>query len=152
MRDNVSGTPVPSGFPYSTLINQIAAANNVAPCLVAAIKINETGLNDPPDIVSGDGGHGLWQLTSSYPSDWADPEANCTYAVQNFIVPAWEYWAGCGQTGEALVKCIAAEFNGGRGNAQAGFDEGNVDAYTTNNYGARAVANFQSLISGQIPD
>ena len=131
----------------------------MSPCLVGAIKINETGLGQGPTTendISGDGGHGIMQLTSSYPNDWQDPATNIAYAIEHFIVPAWNYWANANafsaaQQGEALVKCIAATYNAGLGNVQEGFERGNVDLYTTNNYGERAVANYAALVGGTIP-
>lgn len=150
MKDGISGAPLPAEFPYKSIIEQVCFENDCSPCLVGAIKINETGLTDPPDVVSADGGHGLMQLTSSYPPDWADPEANFRYAVQNFILPAWTYWNTSLQ-GDDLVRAIAASYNAGIGGAQNGHDQGNVDLYTTNNYGARALANYTSLVGGTIP-
>ena len=151
MRDGISGVPLPDGFPYKDIIDTVGVANNVSPCLIGAIKVNESGLADPPDVQSADGGHGLMQLTSSWPSDWADPQANFTYAVAHFITPAWQYWADQGLVGENLVRAIAATYNAGLGNAIAGHRNGNVDELTTNNYGARALANYQALIGGTIP-
>ena len=154
MRDGIAGTALPADFPYKQIIEQLCFENNVSPCLVGAIKMNETGLGQGPETendISGDGGHGIMQLTSSFTDDWQDPAANIGYAIAHFIVPAWTYWAAQGETGEALAKCIAATYNAGLGNAQAGFASGDVDEYTTNNYGERAVTKMQALIGGTIP-
>ena len=50
------------------------------------------------------------------------------------------------------MKAIAASYNAGLGNAIAGHANGNLDEYTTDNYGARALANYTSLTQGVIPE
>lgn len=151
MKDGISGAALPAGFPYKPIIEKVCFENDCSPCLVAAIKMNETGLDDPPDIVSGDGGHGLMQLTSSYPSNWADPYANFQYAVQNYITPAWAFWVGEGLQGGDLVRAIAAEYNAGRGGAEEGHAEGDIGKYTTDHYDQRCLSNYLALIGGTIP-
>ena len=69
MRDGIAGTALPADFPYKQIIEQLCFENNVSPCLVGAIKMNETGLGQGPETendISGDGGHGIMQLTSSF--------------------------------------------------------------------------------------
>jgi len=148
MKDGISGAPLPPGFPYKDIIDALSVKYQVSPCLVGAIKVNESGLSDPPDVMSGDGGHGLMQLTSSWPENWADPYANIEYAIAHFIVPAWQYWDQWLQ-GEGLIRAIAASYNAGLGNAIAGHEKGNVDLYTTNNYGQRALEHYQDLLAGK---
>jgi soluble lytic murein transglycosylase-like protein len=150
MKNGVSGAPVPVDFPYSGIINTLGLQYDYPPCLIAAIKFNETGLGHDPTVVSGDGGHGLMQLTSSYPSDWANPTANFTYAIEHFLIPAWSDWVDT-EEGDNLVRCVAATYNAGYGNAWAGHVEGSVDKYTTNNYGARALEAYTTLVGGGIP-
>lgn len=153
MRDGIDGAPLPAGFPYKDIIEQVCLDNGVAPCLVGAIKMNETGLGQGPGTendISGDGGHGIMQLTSSFPDNWQDPTANISYAVEHFIVPAWADWDETLQ-GDDLVRAIAATYNAGYGSAYAGHVKGNVDLYSTDNYGARCLAKYTALIGGTIP-
>lgn len=149
-RDGISGAPLPAGFPYKDLIDSLSLKYEVSPCLVGAIKMNESGLTDSPDVESGDGGHGLMQLTSSYPDNWQDPATNIEYAIKNFIIPAWQYWDQYLQA-DGLVRAIAASYNAGIGAAIEGHDKGNVDLYTTDNYGERALTNYTALSQGSIP-
>jgi hypothetical protein len=165
MRDGISGAALPAGFPYKSVIETACFASNCSPCLVGAIKMNETGLNavdaelqDGCDASTGlmpDGsncGRGPMQLTSSFPPDWSTPSSNFAYAITQFIMPAWTYWVNAGLQGYDLVRAIAASYNAGIGGAQQGHDQGNVDLYTTGgDYGANALANFQSLVAGTIP-
>ena len=152
MKDGISGAPCPNALPYAQIINSLCIARNFFPCLVGAIKMTETGLGSGPateNDISADGGHGIMQLTSSYPDDWADPTANITYAIDHFLVPAYNDWRTTLQ-GDDLVRAIAATYNAGLGNAQAGHAQGNVDLYTTNDYGARALAHEQALVLGNV--
>jgi hypothetical protein len=153
-RDGVSGAPCPSAFPYADIINTLAVEFNVSPCLVAALKFNETGLGHGPEseqVISFDGGHGLLQLTSSWPEDWQDPTANIRYAIEQYIIPAWNYWRNYVQGGD-LVRGIAATYNSGLGGAEAGHAEGNFDLNTTNNYASRCFEAYHTLTEGGIPE
>jgi hypothetical protein len=160
----ISGTALPAGFPYKTIIEQQCFENNCPPCLVGAIKLNETGLNqDDTELQDGcnaatmllpDGtncGRGPMQLTSSWPSDWQDPAASFRYAIQEFINPAIAAFAALGVTGPALVKCAAAAYNEGLGTAELAHAEGYVDKYDTDDYGLRAEQSYTALIAGTIP-
>lgn len=152
MRDGVSGALVVASFPYAKIINSLSLSANFFPCLVAAIKMNETGLGQGPateNDISGDGGRGIMQLTSSYPSDWQQPQANIGYAITHFLVPAYVDWRG-ELRGNDLVRAIAATYNAGLGNAQAGHAAGDLDKYTTNRYGARCLGHYQNLCKGII--
>lgn len=152
MKDGISGAPCPNALPYAQIINSLCIARNFFPCLVGAIKMNETGLGQGPTTendISADGGHGIMQLTSSYPSDWADPTANITYAIDHFLIPAYDAWKDQLQ-GDDLVRAIAATYNAGYGNAASGHSIGNVDAYTTNDYGARALTHYTALVAGLV--
>jgi len=153
MRNGVSGAPLPVGFPYKTIIDLIGMSSNFSPCLIGAVKMNETGLGQGPTSeqdVSGDGGHGLMQLTSSWPSDWKDPQANISYAVEHFLIPAFNAWKGTLQ-GDDLVRAIAATYNAGLGNAEAGHAEGDVGKFTTNHYDQRCLVKYKALVGGTIP-
>lgn len=155
VRDGISGQPLPNGFPYKTEIEQLCdtpTPETFFPCLVGAIKMNETGLGQGPATewdISGDGGHGIMQLTSSFPDDWEEPAGNIGYAIRHFLMPAYEYWKQTLQGGD-LIRAIAATYNGGLGNAQAGHDEGDIDKFTTNRYGERALAHYINLAGGTI--
>jgi hypothetical protein len=99
-------------------------------------------------VVSGDGGHGLCQLTSSYPANWADPEANAEYAVEGdpmFLRGAFKYWYRRGYRQRSLVKLAAATYNAGLGNVLRGHQNGNADEYDTDNYGQRLVDRLDAL-------
>lgn len=152
MRDGISGAALPAGFPYKSEIEISCWRNGFFPCVVGAIKINETGLGcgfDTETCISGDGGRGIMQLTSSYPSDWPTPRSNIEFAVAQFLLPAYTAWKDKLQ-GDDLVRAIAATYNAGFGNAQAGHDEGDLDKYTTNRYAERALAHYKALITGNI--
>lgn len=145
--------PCPDNFPYADTINELCLARDFFPCLVAAIKVNETGLGHGPSTeqdISFDGGRGVMQLTSSYPDNWQDPTANITYAINHFLVPAYDYWKDQLQGGD-LVRAIAATYNGGLGNAEAGHRAGNLDQFTTNDYAARCLQHYEALVAGTIP-
>lgn len=164
MRDGISGHLCPNGVPFAGIINTESLAADFFPCLVAAIKLNETGLGtnaaclqdgaNPATGLMPDGsnaGHGIMQLTSSWPSDWNTPDGNIRYAITQYLVPAYEAWRGKLQ-GSDLVRAIAATYNAGYGNALRGHEEyGNVDQFTTNGYGSRALANYVALVGGTVP-
>jgi hypothetical protein len=108
---------------------------------------------DPETGLLPDGstaGRGLFQLTSSFPVNWANPVANAKYAVKNFLAPLIAQWLEKypGMNGEVLIKCVAASYNAGFEPAYAGHLEGNCDKYTTNNYGTRVLLSYQQLING----
>ena len=150
--DGISGKPLPVGFPYKSIIEQICGTT-FFPCLVGAIKLNETGLGQGPHTetnVSFDGGHGIMQLTSSYPSDWQTPHSNIAYAVEHFLKPDFNYWKSHLQA-EPLIRAIAASYNAGLGNAQVGHNEGDLDKFTTQRYGERCYSKYFELINGRIP-
>lgn len=153
MRNGIKGTALPPAFPYKAIIEQQCFEQNCSPCLVGAIKMNETGLgqgSQSENVISADGGHGLMQLTSSFPPDWADPAANFRYAIEQYINPAWEHWAAEGLSGDDLVRAIAATYNAGLGGAEAGHAEGDIGKYTTDHYDQRCLAHYQALVEGTI--
>lgn len=148
MRNGIVATPLDLSLQCAQQINAACIAGDFFPYVAFAIKWNETAnLPDAATVVSGDGGHGLFQLTSSFPLNWADPYENALYAVDEFLKPAERYWAHELQ-GDDLVRAIAAEFNAGRTQAIEGHERGNLDLYTTNNYAARALVTFHKLLDG----
>jgi hypothetical protein len=155
----LSGAPVPSTLPYAGYINRACDVENFPPAFAYAIAWRETISGEGSSqwtaatVVSSDGGHGLYQLTASYPDDWQDPRANCEYAIDEFLRPAVSYWHGLeGYSGDDLVRLVAATFNAGLGNARAGHGAGNVDLYTTQNYAAGVLAIYKALIATGKPE
>lgn len=161
MRDGISGGPLSEKHEYATIVNALSDAGGVSPLLVYAIRLNETSEGFPPNGLQGgadpetglmpDGsyaGHGIMQLTSSWPADWKDPEANFRYAIEEFIAPEWARWVTeTGLQGEGLVRAIAASYNAGYGGAFAAHARGDVDAVTTNRYGERALEHYRQLLA-----
>lgn len=156
MRWGLAGGPIPQHLPYAAQIQSACEDRNFSPLLAYAIAWRETirgevdGNWTAATVVSGDGGHGLFQLTSSYPPDWADPSANATYALDRFLIPDATYWVTrTSIRGDDLVRCLAASFNAGLGGAWAGHEKGNVDLYTTDNYAADVLRQYQRLATGE---
>lgn len=154
----MSGHPIPTGLPYATQVATACVPKNMPPCLLYAIAWRESiqgevnGSWTAATVVSGDGGHGLCQLTSSYPSNWSDPTANVSYAIDRFVLPAIDYWHGLHQfTGDTLVLLVAATFNEGLGAAEKYHARGDVDAGTTDEYGHGVLSIYRTLITGQRP-
>ncbi len=155
----MSGGPLPANLPYAQDV--IAACGSNFPPLVAySVAARETimgqlaGEWNAATVVSGDGGHGLFQLTSSFPSNWQDPQANARYAMENWLVPDMNWWRSQipGLQGDDLIRCIAASFNAGRGGAWRGHQEGSIDLYTTDNYGSGVLSIYKSLfLTGKFP-
>ncbi len=152
MRNGISAGPLPQiNLPFGTVVEKASDDADFSPLVVYAIKVNESGDGTDPAVQSDDGGHGLMQLTASFPQNWADPYANVAYAIVNFLIPAENFWAGQGFSGDDLVRAIAAEYNAGRFQALAGHNAGDFDRYTTNAYAARALAHYTALRAGQSP-
>ena len=148
MIEGIEAKPVPEHHEFSAMVNDLCIAANVPPCLVYAIRLNETSEGDPPNVTSGDGGHGIMQLTSSFPDDWEDPKSNFTYAINHFIAPDLDQAVkDTGLQGDGLIRFVAAAYNAGYGTAIEDHNRGDVDAHTTNRYGERAVAHFHDLIN-----
>jgi len=129
------------------------------PCLLYAIAWRESisgEVNgqwpDAATVISGDGGHGLMQLTSSWPDDWADPIPNVLYAIDEFVLPAIHYWHGLQRfAGDTLVLLVGATFNEGLSAAEKYHALGNVDAGTSNSYGHAILGFSQKLSAGLAP-
>jgi hypothetical protein len=149
MRNGIVATPLDLSLPNALQINAACLVENWFPYVAFAIKWNETAaLPDAATIISADGGHGLMQLTSSFPANWADPYQNVLYAIGHFLAPAEVFWKTFEQ-GDNLIRCIAAEYNAGRANAIAGHELGNIDTYTTLDYGQRALTTYLKLLAGE---
>jgi hypothetical protein len=157
----ISGAPIPAHLPYASAIQAGCQAANFPPCVAYAIAWRETisgevaGLWVPQDactVLSGDGGHGLFQLTSSFPNDWTDAAANIRFALEQFLLPGMAFFTGNGLVGDDLIRAIAAGFNSGNGTAWENHLLGNVDLGTAgNNYASSVLANYHLLITGQDP-
>jgi hypothetical protein len=151
VRNGIAATPLDLSVPFAQQINAACTVENWFPYVTYAIKFNETAaLPDAATIISPDGGHGLMQLTSSFPANWADPYQNVLYAIGHFLAPAETFWKTFEQ-GDNLIRCIAAEYNCGRSNTIEGHEQGDVDKYTTNNYAARALSAYTLLTQGKVP-
>jgi hypothetical protein len=142
---------------YATAIEE-ACLDVMSPALAYAIAMHESIRGEIDDhwtaatVVSRDGGHGLFQLTSSWPENWEDPAANARFAVAMYLEPAFAFWTTYYHLeGADLVRAIAAEFNAGRSNALAGHHAGNVDLYTTDNYAAAVLALYTRLVDSPEP-
>jgi hypothetical protein len=175
MRNGLSAGPLPRGLLYGAQISQAcdAVPNGFSPLVAYAIAFRETirgqieGLwPDAATVMSlnGDGGHGLFQITvedwwtsgmtTQWASfDWKDPVSNGLFAVKWFLLDAESYWANViGLSGDALIKCIADEFNDGRTATIRAHAQGNADgASTGGNYGSDVVANYHRILAGQSP-
>lgn len=161
MIDDIAGKLVPARHEYAESVNELSAAANVPPCLVYAIRLNETSEGDPPTVLedganpdtgllpNGDNaGHGIMQLTSSWPSDWANPSSNIEYAIAHFIKPDLEQAViDTGLQGDGLIRFVGAAYNSGYGAALRNHNLGDVDLGDTNRYGDRVLKHFNDLIA-----
>ncbi len=143
----VSGEVVKLPTRFAAEINGAALARNFPPCFLGAIRERETGDRaDAATVISGDGGHGAYQLTSSYPDNWQDVTASGIYAIDHFLMPAIQYWHGLHLfNGDTLVLLVAATYNEGLGAAIKWHEAGDVDRGTTNEYGHGVLAIFKRL-------
>ena len=158
MRWGVSGKPIPSGLPYETPIRNACFMPCFPPCLAYAIASVETiggevaGSWNAATVISADGGHGLFQLTSYVPPGWDNPATNARYAVIDWLVPdATRVFQELRLSGDNLVRAVAAAFNAGWGGMMSGHRLDDVDRFTTNHYAARVLANYHKLVAGQSP-
>lgn len=158
MMFGMHGGPLPPTLPYAGAIS--AACGQLFPPLVAySVACRESiigemnGKWDAATVVSGDNGHGLFQLTSWFPQHWEDPQTNAIAAVRNWFVPDMLWWRDQipGVQGDDLVRCIAASFNAGRGGAWNGHIAGDVDKYTTDNYAAGVLQIYRNLLQKGTP-
>lgn len=156
MRDGIMSGRIPMQLPYAKAIQAAADTNNESAALMYGIAQRETirgqraGLWIASTVVSPDGGHGLFQLTSSYPSDWQQPQSNACYAAEHFIAPARAFFVAKGLLGESLIRCIAAAFNAGLETAWAAHLDGDCDACTTGgDYGADVFTTYNAIVHNQ---
>jgi len=155
----ISTAPIPPRLAYATAIQGGCTAAVFPGCLAYAIAWRETirgqlsGLwPSAVSVMSSDGGRGLFQLTSSYPTDWLDINGNIKYALSYFLVPSLHFFAGSGLRGDALVRMVAAAFNEGSEAATLDHLLGNVDIGTTgHDYASDVLSNYYKLTSGQDP-
>jgi hypothetical protein len=155
----ISTAPIPAHLPYAAPIQGGCTVAVFPGCLAYAIAWRETirgqleGLwPSAVSVMASDGGRGIFQLTSSYPTDWLDVASNIRYALSYFLVPSLHFFAGSGLRADALVRMVAAAFN--EGAEAAIFDHllGNVDIGTTgHDYASDVLSNYYKLTAGQDP-
>lgn len=155
----ISGKPIPKTLPYAATIQAPCVELGFSPCLAYAIAWRESisgevnGAWDARTILSGDGGHGLFQLTSAFPEGWENEDVNVRYALSTFLVPALHQFARRGLLGDDLARLVAASFNAGERAAWEAHLAGNVDLATTgNDYSSSVLLNFHRLIKGENPE
>jgi hypothetical protein len=154
----VSGGPIDLTLPYAKIIQQRCDVNNISSPLMYALAWHETiggelaGLwPSAAKVISGDNGHGLFQLTEEWPQNWSDPAANCDYAIKVFVAGTFHQFGERGLRGDDLVKVTAAAFNAGATTAWNAHLDGNVDAVTTDNYGAAVLSVYHDLVAHRHP-
>lgn len=160
MRWNIAGKDIPETLLYGREINRAAHMADCPPALLYAVCYHETivlevaGKINAATFVADDNGHGLAQLTSWWPNPgWDQPLTNAFYAAKDWLMEDAPKWFRlCGFTGETLVRCVAASYNAGFGNAWKGHLNGNVDEYDTDNYGAAVLKIYQSLVNTGKPE
>lgn len=160
MRWGISGQPLPAGLLYGAEISAACAAYNFPVCFAYAIAWRESirgesnGKWNAATVVSSDGGHGVFQLTSYVPTGWSDPLTNAEAALAYWLVPnVNSFYDRFDLRGDALVKAAADAFNRGYGAVSADLSAGrDPDAGSTGkNYGADVLAQYRRLIAGQNP-
>jgi hypothetical protein len=162
MRWGISGEPLPPGqkLRYADEISAACARLNFPPCLAYAIAWRETirgevgGQWMAAAIVSGDGGHGLFQLTSYVPTGWSDPSTNAEAALNYWLFPnVNSFYDHFELRGDQLVKATANAFNRGYGAVSASLKAGaDTDAGSANgNYGSDVLEQYRRLVAGQSP-
>jgi soluble lytic murein transglycosylase-like protein len=150
--------------PYGDIILQVAEEQAIDPLLIVAIVQREDPWWDPY-IVSGDGGHGLMQITSDRAwiasSNWSDPYTNMTKGVQ-MLKENLAYFARKGLVGSDQLRAALAAYNHGpravwlniSSNDQfigmAAVDRGTTNNYSAGVYGtlANLTADFQARVTG----
>ena len=159
MRYGISGVSIPKQLPYAATIQAPCLELGFPPCLAYAIAWRESisgevnGSWDAATVLSGDGGHGLFQLTSTFPEGWDDEAINVRYALSNFLIPALHQFARRALRGDDLIRLVAASFNAGERAAWEAHLAGDCDLATTgNNYSTCVLASFDRLIKGESPE
>jgi hypothetical protein len=170
MIHGISGAPLLVGLQYGDVIQRVSAGKGFPPMLAYPVAYRETIRGeiagdwlDAATVMSqnGDGGHGLFQITPEdwWPAEmvaewnateWQDPASNCAFAIKYFLIPALDYWASQGLTGDALIICVADEFNAGRDRVEQYHAQGNADGATTGgDYGHDVDSNYNRLLAGK---
>jgi hypothetical protein len=161
MRFAIVGEDVNTTLPYAQAINQAATELDFSPVAAYAVAWRETirgersGLwKDAATVVSGDGGHGLFQLTSWYPSTWQQPYWNAHWAILRWLLPSMMHYEAVHRyAGEALLQACADAFNAGQGAVCSACERGeSLDSVTTgHDYGQDVVATYRRLVAGDPP-
>jgi hypothetical protein len=160
MRWGLSGQPLPEGLAYGSEISAACAAANFPACFAYAIAWRETirgernGKWDAATVVSADGGHGLFQLTSYVPNGWSDPLTNAEAALKYWLLPnVNSFYDRFGLRADALVKAAADAFNRGYGAVSADVSAGRDPdrASAGGNYGSDVLAQYHRLVAGNPP-
>jgi hypothetical protein len=156
---DISGKSIPDTLPYAKTIQAPCLELGFPPCLAYAIAWRESisgevhGSWNAATVLSGDGGHGLFQLTSTFPEGWDDEAINVRYALSNFLSPALHQFARRDLRGDDLVRLVAASFNAGESAAWEAHMAGNCDLATTgNDYAACVLETHKRLIQGLSPE
>jgi hypothetical protein len=153
MRWGVSGKTIPYDLIFATPIQAAALLEDFPPCWLYAIgkieSIDEFGASAATIMsTNGDGGHGIFQLTSSFPDNWQDPQVSAQYAIKNFLMPAVQNClASMYLSGDQLVRVASDVYNEGWGAEQISHSLYNdADFLTTgHDYGQRALAAYKEL-------
>lgn len=163
MRWGISGRSLPAdqALRYLEPITDACAAFNFPPCFAYAIAWRESISGEvagtwpsAATVVSGDGGHGLFQLTSFVPTGWSDALTNAHAALQYWLVPnvnsLYDHFS---LSGDQLIKAAADAFNRGYGAVQQSLKSGQDPDIGSagGNYGSDVLAKYQRLIDGQAP-
>lgn len=163
MMYGMSGAPIAPDLPYAQEVTAGCSQNGLVifpPIVAYAIAWHESiggqvnGLwPSAATVVSGDGGHGLFQLTSYVPPNWADPLGNTQCAVHGWLAPDTLHWISAipGIGGDDLIRCVAASFNAGWGGAWQGHMQGDVGRYTTDRYPDAVLRIYHNLATGGRP-
>lgn len=163
MRWGIQGASLPTdkGLPYIDVVTAACAAVNFPPCFAYAVAWRETirgqvgGKWDAATVVSGDGGHGLFQLTSYVPPGWNDPLTNAEAALKYWLLPNTNsFYDHFNLSGDNLVKAAADAFNRGYGAVSRSLSNGqDPDVGSANgDYGSDVLRQYKRLASGEAPN
>jgi hypothetical protein len=157
----IAAMPVHSDLAYAQAINDAANEVNFSPPLAYAIANRESirgernGKWIAAHVVSGDGGHGLFQLTSWFPAiGWDNPRINAHWAIVRWLQPSVSHYAAHhGYRGDILIDAVADAFNAGQGTICTLCDRGeNPDHATTDSdYGRDVLMCYRALITDRPP-
>lgn len=163
MQFNVIASRINPDMPYAADIQHQCDLKNFSASFAYAIAYRESirlevnGGTNAATVVSCDGGYGLFQLTYPFtqpwpPAGWQIPANNCKYALDEFLIPNFNMFAGRGLEGDDLVKVTAASYNAGAQAAWEAHEAGNVDSVTTDNYGEAVLQFYLRLAQGLKPE